>query len=81
MKLFLTGERFTGARGRDGVRVPGSSAGAAECKKLVRRVPQLSTEDGFKEMAAWSVRKIGTSEAADGMAAFCEKRKLSWVQG
>jgi methylglutaconyl-CoA hydratase len=50
-----------------------------ECKKLVRRVPHLSIEEGFREMAEWSRRMFGTPEATEGMAAFREKRKPSWV--
>jgi len=101
MKLFLTGERFTGRRAVemgfahravpkaqlfeavqqeiDMIRLGGPIA-VAECKKLVRRVPQLSTEDGFREMAEWSVRMFGTPEAKEGIASFREKRKPSWVR-
>jgi enoyl-CoA hydratase/carnithine racemase len=46
----------------------------------VRRVPQLSIEAGFKEMAVLSRHMFGTPEAAEGMAAFREKRKPSWVR-
>jgi methylglutaconyl-CoA hydratase len=58
----------------------GGPIAVTECKKLVRRVPQLSIEEGFKEMALWSRQMFGTPEAAEGMAAFREKRKPSWVQ-
>jgi methylglutaconyl-CoA hydratase len=101
MKLFLTGERFTGAQavemGLAHRAVPKSNLRTAvqeeldaialggpiavtECKKLVRRVPQLSIEAGFKEMAVLSRHMFGTPEAAEGMAAFREKRKPSWVR-
>ncbi len=51
-----------------------------ECKKLVRRVPQLSTETGFKETTDWSARMFQSEEAAEGMDAFRTKRKPRWVQ-
>ena len=50
-----------------------------ECKKLVKSVPQLSIEEGFRETAEWSTRMFQSEEAAEGMAAFREKRKPSWV--
>ena len=100
MKLFLTGERFSGTRAVeigfahravakaqlraavqqeiDAIALGGPNA-VIECKKLVRRVPQLSTEDGLREMAVWSKRMFGTPEAAEGMAAFRDKRKPSWL--
>lgn len=100
MKLFLTGERFTGQQAVDmgfaHRAVPGDQLVAAvqeeidminlggpnavvECKKLVRRVQQLSLEEGFKETAEWSGRMFRSEEGAEGMAAFREKRKASWV--
>ncbi len=101
MKLFVTGERFTGSRAVemgfahravphqqlvsavqeeiDMIRQGGPIA-VIECKKLARRVPELSVDDGFAEMAVWSKRMFGTPEAAEGMAAFREKRKPSWIQ-
>ena len=101
MRLFVTGERFTGARavemGLAHRAVPagqlvsaveaeieminlGGPTAVVECKKLVRRVPQLSIEEGFKETAEWSGRMFRSEEAAEGMAAFREKRKPSWVE-
>jgi methylglutaconyl-CoA hydratase len=102
MKLFLTGERFSGQQAVDmgfaHRAVPSEQLVAAvqeeidminlggpnalvECKKLVRRVQQLSIEDGFKETAEWSVRMFKSDEGAEGIAAFREKRKASWVDG
>ena len=51
-----------------------------ECKKLVRRVSQLSTEAGFEETAEWSSRLFRSEEAAEGMAAFREKRDAQWIK-
>jgi methylglutaconyl-CoA hydratase len=50
-----------------------------ECKKLVRRVPQLSREDGFAETEPWSRGLFASAEGVEGMAAFREKRPASWV--
>ena len=58
----------------------GGPIAVQECKKLVRRVPQLSLADGFKETAEWSARMFRSEEGAEGMASFREKRKPSWVQ-
>ena len=103
MRLFLTGERFTGARavtfGLAHRAVPGAQLNAAvgrrdrhdqsrrprgrrgSAKRLVRRVPQLSTAEGFAETAPWSARVFRCREAVEGMAAFREKRKPSWAVG
>lgn len=59
----------------------GGPIAVVECKKLVRRVPKLSVEEGFRETAEWSSRMFRSEEAAEGMAAFREKRKPAWVVG
>ena len=100
MKLFLTGERFTGAQavemglahravpknelfGAVGEEISminlGGPNAVPECKKLVRRIPTLSTADGFEEAAGWSSRMFASEEAAEGMAAFREKRDAAWI--
>lgn len=100
MKLFLTGERFTGSQAVDmgfaHRAVPadqlhdavqdevdminlGGPIAVVECKKLVRRVQQLSIEEGFKETAEWSGRMFRSDEGAEGIAAFREKRKPAWA--
>jgi methylglutaconyl-CoA hydratase len=100
MKLFVTGERFTGAQAveyglahravpSDGLRPAvqdivdmirlGGPNAVAGAKQLVRRVPQLSIAEGFKEMAAHSVTFFQSAEGKEGMAAFREKRKPAWV--
>ncbi len=58
----------------------GGPIAVQECKKLARRVPQLSIEEGFKETAEWSARMFRSEEGAEGMASFREKRKPSWVE-
>lgn len=100
MKLFVTGERFTGqqavemgfahrAVAADELTVAvdeeiaainmGGPTAVVECKKLVRRVAELSIEEGFAVTAEWSGRMFRSAEAAEGMAAFREKRKATWV--
>ena len=51
-----------------------------ECKKLVRRIHQLEVKEGFKEAAEWSLRMFKSEEGSEGIAAFREKRKASWVE-
>jgi methylglutaconyl-CoA hydratase len=101
MKLFLTGERFTGTQAVemgfahravprealydavqeeiDMINLGGPNA-VVQCKKLVRRVPQLEREEAFRETAEWSGRMFRADEGAEGMAAFREKRKASWIK-
>lgn len=101
MKLFVTGERFTGAQAVemgfahravakgeltaavdeeiDAINRGGPIA-VVECKKLVREVSQLSREDGFALTGEWSGRMFRSEEAAEGMAAFREKRQASWIE-
>ena len=59
----------------------GGPIAVAECKKLVQKVPGLGREDGFKLAGEWSLRMFRSAEAAEGMAAFREKRKPNWVGG
>ena len=100
MKLFLTGERFSGVQavemGFAHRAVPGADLVEAvneeidminlggpnavvQCKKLVRAVPSWDTAEGFEHTAEWSGRMFRSQEAAEGMAAFREKRDPSWV--
>jgi methylglutaconyl-CoA hydratase len=100
MKLFLTGERFSGTQavtmGLAHVAVPaaglmaavqheinainaGGPLAVAECKRLVRRIPTLPRDEAFAEATTWSTRMFLSPEAAEGMAAFREKRKPEWA--
>lgn len=60
------------------IRLGGPNA-IREAKQLVRRIPTLSMEDGFR----YTSQKIGelfaSDEAAEGMRAFVEKRKPGWA--
>jgi methylglutaconyl-CoA hydratase len=64
----------------DAIRLGGPNA-IVECKKLVRLVPTLSVEEGFRRTKDWSQRVFQTEEAAEGMKAFAEKRPPHWVKG
>lgn len=100
MKLFLTGERFTGAQAvemgfahravpadqlRSAVEEEidminqGGPNAVVQCKRLVRAVPNWDREEAFEKTAEWSGRMFRSEEGAEGMAAFREKRKASWV--
>ncbi len=58
----------------------GGPIAVEQAKKLVRRVPLLSREDGFAETAPWSAKLFASEEGAEGMAAFREKRKPNWAK-
>jgi methylglutaconyl-CoA hydratase len=62
----------------DAIRLGGPNA-IVECKRLVRSVPERSLEEGFELTGEWSLRMFRSAEAAEGMAAFREKRKPRWV--
>ncbi len=57
----------------------GGPIAMVECKKLVRRVPELDLQRGFELTADWSRRMFHSDEAAEGMAAFREKRRPEWA--
>lgn len=69
---------FEVAKEVEALRLGGPNA-LAECKRLVREIPNLSLEDGFAKASEWSARMFRSEEAQEGMAAFREKRKPSWV--
>ena len=52
----------------------------AECKKLVRLVPTLPRDEAFRVTSEWSARMFRSAEAAEGMAAFREKRPPAWLK-
>lgn len=60
------------------IRLGGPNA-IREAKQLVRRIPELSMDEGFR----YTTKKIGelfaSEEAAEGMRAFAEKRKPRWA--
>jgi methylglutaconyl-CoA hydratase len=50
-----------------------------ETKRLVREVPRLSERDAFRYATQKSIEMFSSDEAAEGMAAFAEKRPPRWV--
>lgn len=102
MKLFLTGERFSGTQAvkfglahhavpkdklRDTVKAEidmirlGAPKAISESKKLVRAAMlQRPLGEQFAMMEAWSKRMFAGPDGQEGMAAFREKRKPSWVK-
>ena len=58
----------------------GGPNAVVQCKKLVRRQSRATLEEDFSECSEWSVKMFQSDEGAEGMAAFREKRKASWVK-
>ncbi len=60
------------------IRLGGPNA-IREAKQLVRRIPEMSMDDGFR----YTAKKIGelfaSPEAAEGISALIEKRKPHWA--
>jgi enoyl-CoA hydratase/carnithine racemase len=52
-----------------------------ETKRLLRRVPELERDEAFAEMRALSDDLFAGPDAAEGMAAFKEKRTPTWPNG
>lgn len=100
MKLFITGERFSGTQAVeyglahravpadqltsavqeeiDMIKLGGPNA-VAEAKRLVREVPEVSIDEGFKLTGEWSGKLFRSEEGLEGITAFREKRKPKWV--
>jgi len=51
-----------------------------EAKRLVRRIPRLSMEDGFAYAQQKIAELFASPEAAEGMSAFAGKRKPKWAE-
>jgi enoyl-CoA hydratase/carnithine racemase len=63
----------------DGIRM-GAPRAVAESKRVLRTVPALDREEGFARMRALSDEMFAGPDAAEGMAAFAEKRPPAWQQ-
>jgi len=63
-----------------GVRA-GAPRAVAETKRMLRIVPQLDRDEAFSRMRALSEELFRGEDAAEGMAAFREKRLPSWNPG
>ena len=61
------------------VRLGGPNA-IREAKQLIRRIPELSMDDGFRYTSKKIAELFASAEAAEGMQAFLEKRKPKWAE-
>lgn len=50
-----------------------------QAKRLVYDIPAMTADEAFHATAARSAELFGSAEAAEGMAAFLEKRRPSWA--
>lgn len=57
----------------------GGPSALAAAKRLVYEVPALPVDEAWAATAAQSAALFGSDEAAEGMAAFLEKRRPSWA--
>ena len=58
----------------------GGPNAVVQCKKLVRRKSKATLAEDFAECSEWSVEMFQSEEGGEGMAAFREKRKASWIK-
>lgn len=58
----------------------GGPAALAGTKELINTVPGMSRRDAFEWTAAKSAEFFSSAEAAEGIAAFLQKRPASWAQ-
>lgn len=63
----------------DSIRLGGPNA-IKECKRLVQQIPNWSRDEAFAKTQQWSTEIFKSDEAAEGIAAFIEKRNASWVR-
>jgi methylglutaconyl-CoA hydratase len=61
--------------------VAGGPQALAAAKQLIRDVPSLNRDDAFSWTAQRSAELFGSEEAAEGMAAFRDRRPASWAPG
>lgn len=64
----------------DGIRM-GAPRAVAETKRLLQLVPTLDRAEAFERMRALSDELFSGPDAAEGMAAFADKRPPSWQPG
>jgi len=57
----------------------GAPRAVAETKRLLREVPRLPVDEAFDRMRALSDELFAGPDAAEGMAAFAEKRAPNWA--
>ena len=59
--------------------VAGGPHALAAAKRLIAEVPALDRDTAFHRTAEWSAELFGSEEAAEGMAAWAEKRPAAWI--
>jgi methylglutaconyl-CoA hydratase len=64
----------------DGIRM-GAPEAVRATKRLLREVPGLPRDEAFERMRRLSDELFAGSEAAEGIAAYLEKRRPSWLEG
>lgn len=57
----------------------GGPSALGQAKQLVYEIPQLPVDEAFRVTAQRSAALFGSDEAAEGMAAFLEKRRPTWA--
>ena len=57
----------------------GGPAALAAAKDMVRRIPEMHPNDSFPWAATRSAELFASEEAAEGMAAYLERRPPTWA--
>jgi methylglutaconyl-CoA hydratase len=58
----------------------GAPNAVAAAKRLVREIPRLEPDDAYAVVAKKIAKLFASAEAAEGLAAFVQKRPPSWVE-
>jgi len=61
--------------------VRGGPNALAACKDLINRVPLMDRAAAFESTSALSASLFGSDEAAEGIAAFLDRRDAGWIPG
>ncbi|MDQ2725727.1 MAG: enoyl-CoA hydratase-related protein [Actinomycetota bacterium] len=59
--------------------IAGGPRALAAAKRLIAEVPALDRDTAFIRTAEWSAELFASEEAAEGMAAWAEKRPAAWI--
>jgi methylglutaconyl-CoA hydratase len=58
----------------------GAPNAVAAAKRLVREIPRLAPDDAYAAAAEKIAKLFASAEAAEGLAAFAQKRPPSWIE-